>query len=139
MRFFEALSMAGAAIWAHKLRSFLTLLGVIFGVATVIFVVTLIEGFNKYVDEKVADMGSNATPQKAGYNFTLGPGAGSAAGPNDCNGQATITAYYATAVPATFGSSGSRSFAVNQGNVVFELNAATAPTEPLGPPAKPVN
>ena len=26
-----------------------------------------------------ADMGSNATPQKAGYNFTLGPGAGSAA------------------------------------------------------------
>jgi putative ABC transport system permease protein len=60
MRFFEALSMAGAAIWAHKLRSFLTLLGVIFGVATVIFVVTLIEGFNKYVDEKVADMGSNA-------------------------------------------------------------------------------
>ena len=60
MRFFEALSMAGAAIWTHKLRSFLTLLGVIFGVATVIFVVTLIEGFNKYVDEKVADMGSNA-------------------------------------------------------------------------------
>lgn len=86
-----------------------------------------------------ADMGSNATPQKAGYNFTLGPGAGSAAGPNDCNGQATITAYYATAVPATFGTTGSRSFAVNSGNVVWELNAATAPTEPLGPPAKPVN
>jgi type IV pilus assembly protein PilA len=85
-----------------------------------------------------ADLGGTATPSKAGYNFTLGPGAGSAAGPNDCNGTATITSYYATAVPATFGSSGSRSFAVNQGNVVWELNAATAPTEPLGPPAKPV-
>jgi putative ABC transport system permease protein len=60
MRFLEALGMASAAIWAHKLRSFLTLLGVIFGVATVIFVVTLVEGFNRYVDEKVADLGSNA-------------------------------------------------------------------------------
>jgi putative ABC transport system permease protein len=56
----EALSTAGRAIWSHKLRSFLTLLGVIFGIATVIFVVTLIEGFNTYVEEKVSDMGSNA-------------------------------------------------------------------------------
>jgi putative ABC transport system permease protein len=54
------LSTAGRAIWSHKLRSFLTLLGVIFGIATVIFVVTLIEGFNTYVEEKVSDMGSNA-------------------------------------------------------------------------------
>ncbi len=60
MNFFEAASMAMAAIKAHKLRSFLTLLGIIFGVATVIVVVTLIEGFNRYVDEKVADLGSNA-------------------------------------------------------------------------------
>lgn len=52
--------MAVAAIRAHKLRSFLTLLGIIFGVATVIVVVTLIEGFNRYVDEKIADLGSNA-------------------------------------------------------------------------------
>jgi prepilin-type N-terminal cleavage/methylation domain-containing protein len=86
-----------------------------------------------------ADLGSTATPQKHGYNLSLGPGTGSAAGPNDCNGAATITTFYATAVPATFGTSGSRSFAVNQGNVVWELNAATPPTEPFGPPAKPVN
>jgi putative ABC transport system permease protein len=56
----EALRMAAAAIRTHKLRSFLTLLGIIFGVATVIVVVTLIEGFNQYVNDKVADMGSNA-------------------------------------------------------------------------------
>jgi putative ABC transport system permease protein len=49
-----------AAIVAHKLRSFLTLLGVIFGVATVIVVVSLIEGFNKYVDDKIANIGTNA-------------------------------------------------------------------------------
>ena len=60
MRLFEALKMAGSAIWAHKLRSFLTLLGIIFGVAVVILVVTIVEGFNKYVEEKVADLGSNA-------------------------------------------------------------------------------
>ncbi len=56
----EALKVALAAIWAHKLRSFLTLLGVIFGVATVIVVVSLIEGFNSYVDEKIANIGTNA-------------------------------------------------------------------------------
>jgi len=56
----EANKLAFDAIWANKLRSFLTLLGVIFGVATVIIVVSLIEGFNKYIDEKIADIGTNA-------------------------------------------------------------------------------
>lgn len=60
MPFFEALKLAISAILSHKLRSFLTLLGVIFGVATVIVVVSLIEGFNAYVDEKIADIGTNA-------------------------------------------------------------------------------
>lgn len=60
MSFAEALRIALSAIWAHKLRSFLTLLGVIFGVATVIVVVSLIEGFNRYVDEKIANIGTNA-------------------------------------------------------------------------------
>ncbi|PYP84061.1 MAG: ABC transporter permease [Blastocatellia bacterium AA13] len=60
MKFIEAARLALSAIAAHKLRSFLTLLGIIVGVATVIVVVTLIEGFNKYFEEKVADLGSNA-------------------------------------------------------------------------------
>lgn len=60
MHFIEALKLAASSIISHKLRSFLTLLGVIFGVATVIIVVSLIEGFNKYVDEKIADIGTNA-------------------------------------------------------------------------------
>lgn len=60
MKFAEAVRLALSTIAAHKLRSFLTLIGVIFGVATVIAVVSLIEGFNKYVDEKIADLGSNA-------------------------------------------------------------------------------
>lgn len=60
MPFFEALKLALSSILGHKLRSFLTLLGVIFGVATVIVVVSLIEGFNAYVDEKIANIGTNA-------------------------------------------------------------------------------
>jgi len=60
MPFFEALRLAVSSILAHKLRSSLTLLGVIFGVATVIVVVSLIEGFNSYVDDKIANIGTNA-------------------------------------------------------------------------------
>ena len=51
MKFFESVLLALSAILAHKLRSFLTLLGIIFGVATVIVVVSLIEGFNKYFND----------------------------------------------------------------------------------------
>lgn len=55
---FEAARIAATSIWAHKLRSFLTLLGVIIGVSVVIAVATLIEGANVYVDEKLAALGS---------------------------------------------------------------------------------
>ena len=44
---------------AHKLRSFLTLLGVILSVSTLIVVVSMVQGANKYVAEKVANFGSN--------------------------------------------------------------------------------
>jgi putative ABC transport system permease protein len=60
MKFSEAMRLALATIAAHKLRSFLTLLGIILGVATVIVVVSLIEGFNAYVEDKIANLGSNA-------------------------------------------------------------------------------
>src|SRR5712672_553691 len=44
---------------AHKLMSFLTLLGVILSVSTLIIVVSMVQGANKYVSEKVANFGSN--------------------------------------------------------------------------------
>jgi len=84
-----------------------------------------------------ADLGMSATPLKAGYNFTMGPGAGSAAGPTDCSGGATITAYYATAVPQTLNTTGTRSFAVDAGNTTWQLLGGAAPTQPFGPPAQP--
>ena len=84
------------------------------------------------------DLGSAVAPQKSGYNFTLGAGAGSAAGPNDCLGTATITAYYGTGVPMTAGTTGTRSFSVNAGNTIWQLAGGAAPAEPFGAPATPI-
>jgi putative ABC transport system permease protein len=60
MNFQETLKLALSAIWSHKLRSFLTLLGMIIGVTAFMVVLSLLQGFNAYVDEKIAGIGSNS-------------------------------------------------------------------------------
>jgi putative ABC transport system permease protein len=60
MNFTETLKLAFAAIWAHKLRSFLTLLGMIIGVMAFMVVLSVLQGFNSYIDEKIAGIGSNS-------------------------------------------------------------------------------
>lgn len=60
MNIAETLKLAFSAIWAHKLRSFLTLLGMIIGVTAFMVVLSLLQGFNAYVDEKIAGIGSNS-------------------------------------------------------------------------------
>jgi prepilin-type N-terminal cleavage/methylation domain-containing protein len=84
------------------------------------------------------DLGSVVAPQKSGYNFTLAAGLGSVPGANDCNGTGTISAYYATGVPQTLNTTGTRAFAVNAGNSIWQLLGAAAPAEPFGPPATPI-
>lgn len=65
-KYVEAAKIALASIMAHKLRSFLTLLGVIIGVAVVTAVATVIEGANVYIKEKIATLGQGVfTLQKA--------------------------------------------------------------------------
>jgi putative ABC transport system permease protein len=60
MRFLEGVKIALGSLRAHKLRTFLTLLGVIFGVMTVVAVAAVIEGFFRYIDRTVtADLGAN--------------------------------------------------------------------------------
>lgn len=60
MRFVEAVKIALSSLRAHKLRSFLTLLGVIFGVMTVVAVASVIEGFFGYISSRAtADLGVN--------------------------------------------------------------------------------
>ena len=60
MKLIEILKVALGAIWAHKLRSALTLLGMIVGVTAFVTVVSLIQGFNVYIDEKIANIGAKS-------------------------------------------------------------------------------
>lgn len=60
MNYTETFKLAFAAIWAHKLRSFLTLLGMIIGVTAFMLILSLLQGFSAYVDEKIAGIGSNS-------------------------------------------------------------------------------
>ena len=57
--YWEPLAIALETMRAHKLRSFLMLVGIILSVSTLIVVVALIQGTNRYIAEKVANMGSN--------------------------------------------------------------------------------
>ena len=52
-RLIETVRVAIGAIWSHKLRSGLTLLGVVIGVATIVTVVSAISGLNHYVREQI--------------------------------------------------------------------------------------
>lgn len=60
MNFAETLKLALSQIWAHKLRSFLTLLGMIIGVMTFMIVMSVLIGFIGFIDEKIAGIGSNS-------------------------------------------------------------------------------
>jgi putative ABC transport system permease protein len=55
----EPVLIALETLRTHKLRSFLTLLGIILSVSTLIIVVSMVQGANKYVAEKAANFGSN--------------------------------------------------------------------------------
>jgi putative ABC transport system permease protein len=55
----QALKIAFQSLWANKLRSVLTLLGVVIGVAAVIAVVTFVNGINGYVAEKIFNLGAD--------------------------------------------------------------------------------
>src|ERR1700732_4822376 len=59
MHFSEAVAIATSSLWAHKLRSILTLVGVVIGVTSVIAVVSLINGANRYVATRVFRLGAD--------------------------------------------------------------------------------
>ncbi len=58
-QFSEAFMMAVKAIYAHKLRSFLTMLGIIIGIASVASVVALGEGSRQKILADISSMGTN--------------------------------------------------------------------------------
>ena len=68
-RFNEAFRMAVRAMRAHKLRTFLTMLGIIIGIAAVVSVVALGEGSRKQVLENISALGTNTIDVRPGSGF----------------------------------------------------------------------
>ncbi len=60
MLFGEAIRIAIASLRANKLRSLLTVLGILIGVSSVIAVVAITEGLDRYMSEKVLELGTKA-------------------------------------------------------------------------------
>ena len=55
----ETIRLALDALRSHKLRSFLTLLGVILAVLTLVVVMSVVNGMNVYVADRIANLGAN--------------------------------------------------------------------------------
>ena len=69
----ENLRFAAVALMAHKLRSALTIIGIVIGVTTVIAMVSIIEGFNNSVVESFKSFGATLV-QFQKYDVQFGPG-----------------------------------------------------------------
>jgi putative ABC transport system permease protein len=67
--FLEAVRSALASIRAHRLRSFLTSLGIVIGVASVITVISLIQGLSKSVSDQFEGLGGNGLTIQARNEF----------------------------------------------------------------------
>jgi putative ABC transport system permease protein len=59
LAFRDNIYLSADALRAHKLRAALTMLGLTMGVATLIAVMTLVQGANRYVETKIANLGTN--------------------------------------------------------------------------------
>lgn len=74
---------------------------------------------------------TTAPHQKSGYDFEVVPGLGGVDGPDDCNAVTTSTTFYATALPQSAGSTGTRGFASDAGSAIYQMGDGTAPPQPL--------
>ena len=72
MVFFEILRVAMDAIRANKLRSLLTMLGIVIGVGAVITMVALGEGAQRQVEDQIASLGTNVLTVRPGQGMFRG-------------------------------------------------------------------
>ncbi|QWK81581.1 MacB family efflux pump subunit [Ochrobactrum sp. BTU1] len=68
-RMSEAFRMAGAAIWAHKMRSLLTMLGIIIGIASVAAISALGAGSQQQILSSISSLGTNTIEVRVGKGF----------------------------------------------------------------------
>lgn len=55
----ENIRLSFAGIWSHKMRSFLTMLGIIIGIASIISIVSTIQGTNEQIKQNLVGAGNN--------------------------------------------------------------------------------
>ena len=70
----ENLRLSFQGIWSHKMRSFLTMLGIIIGIASIIAIVSTIKGTNDQIKESLVGSGNNAVNIKmyqSGYEVSI--------------------------------------------------------------------
>ena len=68
----ENINLAFQGVWSHKLRSFLTMLGIIIGIAAIITIVSTIKGTNEQIKENLIGAGNNVVTvqlNENGYPF----------------------------------------------------------------------
>ena len=71
---FENMRLAFQGIWSHKLRSVLTMLGIIIGIAAIITIVSTIKGTNEQIKENLIGAGNNVVTVKlnqSGYPYDM--------------------------------------------------------------------
>lgn len=78
-----------------------------------------------------AEFDAPAPILKSGYSLAMVGANGAGAGPQDCNNAATVAGFYATAIPTTLGTTGTRGFAVDTNMTIFQDTTGVAPGEPL--------
>ena len=55
----ENIRLAFRGIWSHKMRSFLTMLGIIIGIASIISIASTIQGTNEQIKQNLIGAGNN--------------------------------------------------------------------------------
>ena len=59
LRCLENIRLAFQGVWSHKMRSFLTMLGIIIGIAAIISIVSTIQGTNEQLQQNLIGSGNN--------------------------------------------------------------------------------
>lgn len=71
----ENIQLAFQGVWSHKMRSILTMLGIIIGIAAIITIVSTIQGTNEQIKENLIGAGNNIVTvslQQDGYQYDFG-------------------------------------------------------------------
>ncbi len=69
----ENISLALQGVWSHKLRSFLTMLGIIIGIAAIITIVSTIKGTNEQIKQNLIGAGNNVIRVQLSQDVSYSP------------------------------------------------------------------